>query len=131
MLLKLELHSNYSLQAIALMLLQLLLGDQTKHLKLWEVHFQIHYMSLLSSNAYTRRLQHVIGCGLPVPWSGTPCKTPQEKTKREKSQSLGFLQKKKKPSINESIQSKVRSLEKLPAIVLSEGRMMKPTGAEK
>jgi hypothetical protein len=37
MLLKLELHSNYSLQAIVLMLLQLLLGDQTKHLKLWEV----------------------------------------------------------------------------------------------
>jgi hypothetical protein len=67
---------------------------------------------------------------LPVPWSGTPCKTPQEKTKREKSQSLAFLQK-TKPSINESIQSKVRSLEKLPAIVLSEGRMMNPTGAEK
>jgi hypothetical protein len=50
--------------------------------------------------------------------------TPREK-KREKSQSLGFWRK-KKPSINESIQSKVRSLEKLPAIVLSQGRMMNP-----
>jgi hypothetical protein len=37
MLLNLELDSNYSLQAIVLMLLQLLLGSQTKHVKLWEV----------------------------------------------------------------------------------------------
>jgi hypothetical protein len=37
MLLKLELDSNYSLQAIVLMLLELLLGNQTQHLKLWEV----------------------------------------------------------------------------------------------
>jgi hypothetical protein len=37
MLLKLELDSNYSLQAIVLMLLQLLLANQTQHLKLWEV----------------------------------------------------------------------------------------------
>jgi hypothetical protein len=72
----------------------------------------------------------VIGYRLPVSWSRTPCKTLQEKTKRGKSQSLGFLRK-KKPSINESIRSKVRSLEKLPAIVFSEGRMMKPKGAEK
>jgi hypothetical protein len=37
MLLKLELDSNYSLQAIVLMLLQFLLGNQTQHLKLWEL----------------------------------------------------------------------------------------------
>jgi hypothetical protein len=53
-----------------------------------------------------------------------------QNTPREKSQSLGPLQK-QKPSINESIQSKVRSLEKLPAIMLSQGRMMKPKGQEK
>jgi hypothetical protein len=54
-----------------------------------------------------------------------------QNTPREKTQPLGFLQKIKKPSINESIQSKVRSLEKLPAIVLCQGRMMKPKGEEK
>jgi hypothetical protein len=53
-----------------------------------------------------------------------------QNTPREKSQSLGFLPK-KKPSINESIKSKVRSLEKLRAIMLSQGRMMKPKGQEK
>jgi hypothetical protein len=53
-----------------------------------------------------------------------------QNTPREKSQSLAFLRK-KKPSINESMQSKVRSLEKLTAIVLSQGRMMKPKGEEK
>jgi len=53
-----------------------------------------------------------------------------QSTPRETSQSLGFLQK-TKPSINESIQCKVRSLEKLPAIVLSQGRMIKPKGEEK
>jgi hypothetical protein len=58
-----------------------------------------------------------------------PAKHPNTEKKREKSQSLGFLQK-NKPSINESIQSKVRSLEKLPAIVLSQGTMMKPKGEE-
>jgi hypothetical protein len=52
-----------------------------------------------------------------------------QNTPREKSQYLGPLQK-KKPSINESIQSKVRSLEKIPAIMLSQGRMMKPKGEE-
>jgi hypothetical protein len=67
----------------------------------------------------------VIGCGFPILWSQIPCKTP----KRKKSTSGLFA--KKKPSINESIQSKVRSLEKLPAIVLSQGRMMKPKGEEK
>jgi len=56
--------------------------------------------------------------------------TARENKERKKSISGGFLHK-KKHSINESIQSKVRSLEKIPAIVLSEGRMMKPKGAEK
>jgi len=54
----------------------------------------------------------------------------QKKKERKKSISRLFA-KKKTPSINESIQSKVRSLEKLPAIVLSQGRMMKGKGEEK
>jgi hypothetical protein len=36
-LLKPELHPNYSLQAIVLMPVELLLGNQTQHLKLWEL----------------------------------------------------------------------------------------------
>ncbi len=59
-----------------------------------DANSQLCYMTLLSSNAYTRRHQWVIGCGLPILWSRRPCKTPQKKKKREKSQSLGFLQKK-------------------------------------
>ncbi len=74
----------------------------------------------------------MIGCGLPVLWSRTPCKTPQEEKKKERKKSISTLfAKKTPPSINESIQSKVRSLEKLPAIVLSQGRMMKGKGEEK
>jgi hypothetical protein len=53
------------------------------------------------------------------------------KEKKERKKSISGLFAKKTPSINESIQSKIRSLEKLPAIVFSEGRMMKPKGAEK
>jgi hypothetical protein len=56
--------------------------------------------------------------------------TPREK-KREKKVNLWDFCEKEKRSINESIQSKVRSLEKLPAILLSQGRMMKPKGEEK
>jgi len=61
MLLKLELDSNYSLQAIVLMLLQLLLGNQTQHLQLWEVWMptskfarqkKTAFTTLISSNAY-------------------------------------------------------------------------------
>jgi len=51
-----------------------------------------------------------------------------QNTKRKKSTSRLFA--KKKPSTNESIQSKLRSLGKLPAIVLSQGRMIKPKGQE-
>jgi len=54
-----------------------------------------------------------------------------QNTPREKKSTSRFFAKKEKPSINESIQSKVRSLEKLPAIVLSQGGMMKPKGEEK
>jgi hypothetical protein len=55
-------------------------------------------------------------------------KYPAKHPKRKKSTSRLFA--KKKPSINESIQSKFRSLGKLPAIVLSQGRMIKPKGEE-
>jgi hypothetical protein len=55
--------------------------------------------------------------------------TAREKKERKKSIS-GFFAKKKKPSTNDSIQSKVRCLEKLPAIVLSQGRIMKPKREE-
>jgi len=51
-------------------------------------------------------------------------KYPAKHPNKKKSTS-GLFAEKKKP-----IQSKVRSLEKLPAIVLSQGRMMKPKGEE-
>jgi hypothetical protein len=95
-----------------------------------DANFQIRYTSLLSSNAYTRRHQRVIGCGLPVTMVMNTLQNTARKNKERKKSISGFFAK-KNPSINESIQSKVRSLEKLPAIVLSEGSMMQPKGAEK
>jgi hypothetical protein len=52
--------------------------------------------------------------------------------KERKNSISGLLQEKKTlhKCINESIQSKVRSLEKIPAIMLSQGMMMKPKGEE-
>jgi hypothetical protein len=44
---------------------------------------------LLLSNSCRRKLQQVIGCGLPVLCSQTPCKTPQEK-KRESKESISL-----------------------------------------
>jgi hypothetical protein len=80
--------------------------QQTQHLQLWEVWMPTSkfarqkkraFTTLISSNAYMSRHQRVIGCRLPILWSQTPCKTPQEKKKREKKVNLEVFRKKKTP----------------------------------
>jgi hypothetical protein len=94
MLLKLELDSNYSLQAIVLMLLQFL-GNQTKHLKLWEVWMPTSkFDSLLCYHECTNQ---EISAGDRMQIGNTVVTNTLQNTPREKSQSLGFLQKRNPP----------------------------------
>ncbi len=85
---------------------------------------------MFDSSVIIECLYHEISAGDRMRIAHTVVTNTLQNTPREKSKSPGFFQK-KKPSRNESIQSKVRSLEKLPAIVLSQARMMKPKGEEK
>jgi len=98
MLLKLGLDSNYSLQAIVLILLQLLLGNQTQHLNCGK--FGCKLPNSLDSSVIIECVYQETSASdrIRIAYTvvtNTLQNTPRERKKKQQRQSLGFLQKKK------------------------------------